>query len=111
MHSSLQSQDSVVDCRGLVPYVTSWSSEEYLLDIVVERRGIGIAYLDVGGSWPDCPEGVAAVEPPTCPTCVVRALQACPLREGAIVFRAKEFPRVGVCGGLYECDSRGCRSW
>jgi hypothetical protein len=177
MTSTLLNQDSVRKSRDLVPYVTSWSAEQDLLDIVVERRGTGIAYLeesihdrhggvlwyrvahnpgngrpdfkkvhparqrramirllcqvcggDVGrtvdgvlwlmalgetddGNWPDYPEGVAAVEPPTCSACVRKALRMCPaLRQGAIVFRVKECPVVGVRGALYDATVAGCRS-
>lgn len=60
---------------------------------------------DYRDDWPNWPNGMGAIEPPVCAPCARVATRLCPsLRKGAVTFRARHAPIVGVCGMLYRGD-------
>lgn len=69
-----------------------------------DRTEDGVLWLgrDHRDDWPGWPNRIAETEPPICVPCVRLSLRLCPaLRRGAVAFRARQYPIVGVRGGLY----------
>lgn len=64
----------------------------------------GVLWLlrDYREDWPGWPNRLAVHEPPVCVPCVRTSLQRCPaLRQGAVTFRARQYPIAGVRGALH----------
>lgn len=73
------------------------------------RTDEGVLWVvrDYREDWPDWPERMAVNEPPICLACLSLSRRLCPaLRRGAVAFRARRFPVVGVRGGLYAAGPR-----
>lgn len=70
-----------------------------------DRTNAGVLWLmrDHRDDWPQWPDGMASVEPPTCAPCIALSRRLCPaLRQGAVAVRVRQFEVVGVRGALYR---------
>lgn len=71
------------------------------------RTNAGVLWLlrDFRDDWPGWPDGMGAIEPPSCLPCVRLASRLCPsLRKGAVAIRVRHAPIAGVRGALYRSN-------